>query len=144
MSIYLEQTQNNMNNDKKNGRSPGRPKDRVKATLDRLEEFNASPEQLLADLDALQRDCRNGYEQQKQTARGDVVTVTEKDMKTALNCIEAKYAIVKDLLKSGQDNEAPDFKFEINVINAPKMSSTSGQESSQTEPEAPEDALEGI
>lgn len=98
----------------------GRPKDRTKETLDNLEKYNASPEQLLAALDELQATCRNGYTQQKQTAKGVVVELEERDMKTALNCIEAKFAIVQNLMKSydpGEDEK--DYEFKLTVINAP-------------------------
>lgn len=99
-------------------------KKRIRETLEKLETYNATPEQLLAALDDLYKTCREGYQQQRQTAKGTVVELTEIDMKTALNAIETKYAIVKDLLKQDEeDGEVRDYQFNLHVITEPPKKS---------------------
>jgi hypothetical protein len=99
----------------------GRHRDKAKEIISNLDKYNSTPDQLLTQLDELQRRCTEGYQQERQTAKGTVVSLTEVDLKNAVSCINAKWDIVKNLVAMAEaDGDEPrDYQFELHVITAP-------------------------
>lgn len=71
-------------------------KQRARALLDRIEEYNADYGQILADADTLLKLCLTGMVQEKVAIK-DVVKVTEVYPQVAKSILDTKLAVLKEL-----------------------------------------------
>jgi len=96
--------------------------EQAKRYLKSIGEFQADPMQLLAELEVIRSKSVEGYQQEKASAKGDVVVVTEIDMRTAVQAIRVTWGIVKDLYDIASEGapEDRDYQFELHVITGPQ------------------------
>jgi hypothetical protein len=69
--------------------------------------YRADAESVLEDLDSLHQAAFKGFADDRNTARGDVVTLTAKDLRAALDAKKAMWQVVMDLHEVASA-EAPD------------------------------------
>lgn len=93
----------------------------AKRYLDQLQEFNADPQVLLTELDKIRTMCIDGYTTEKATAKGEVVSVTEVDMRTAVAAIKETRELIKTLITIAGEagEESRDYQFNLHVITSP-------------------------
>lgn len=89
---------------------------KARALLSRLSEFNSDPEQLLSQLDEIQQKSMDGWEQQKVSAKDGVLDLVEKYPDIARRCVMDKLAVVQDLRKVAESDDAQELSFTINVV----------------------------
>ena len=93
----------------------------AKQYLSQLTEFNADPQVLFTELDRIRTLAIDGYQTEKATAKGEVVSVTEVDLRTAVAAIKETRELVKMLitLAGSELDTARDYQFTLNVITKP-------------------------
>jgi len=71
----------------------------AKDIIRRAKKYRADAESVLEDLAELHQAASQGYLDERNTARGDVVTITAKDLRAALDAKKAQWAVLMDLQK---------------------------------------------
>jgi len=86
--------------------------------------YRADAESVLEDLAELYQAASQGYQDERNTARGDVVTITAKDLKAALDAKKAQWAVLMDLTKiAGAESESlPELVVNIRSLESPEVS----------------------
>ncbi|MFB2982932.1 hypothetical protein [Microseira sp. BLCC-F43] len=93
----------------------------AKDIIRRASKYRADAESVLEDLEHLYLAAFQGYLDERNTARGDVVTLTARDMKAALDAKKAMWQVVMDLHKVSKDDaETAVQDFIINVLPLPE------------------------
>ena len=85
--------------------------------LNQLLEMEAGPVNRAMRLRELERMCTDGYTTEVNTARGDVVEVTQKDPKTAQSCNVALGHITNRYEDLAMDEVDGDRSVNINIVN---------------------------
>ena len=89
----------------------------AKDIIRKAKKYRADAESVLEDLEKLYQSAFEGYLDERNTARGDVVVLTAKDMRAAIDAKKAQWAVIMDLHKVSQTDPGADIgDFIINIL----------------------------
>ena len=89
----------------------------AKDIIRKAKKYRADAESVLEDLEKLYQAAFEGYLDERNTARGDVVVLTAKDMRAALDAKKAQWAVIMDLHEAASAESSDGIgDFIINVL----------------------------
>lgn len=89
----------------------------ARAIVKRLNEYRADYESILNDIEELRRESMAGIVQEKFSVKtAQCVPVVEKYPAVALQCLQLKTAILRDLDTMDNEEEDADFQLSINIV----------------------------
>jgi hypothetical protein len=97
--------------------SPPMTPSEARAVIRRASKYRADAESVLEDLENLYQVAFQGYQEERNTARGDVVRLQTKDLETALGAKKAQWSVFMDLYKvaASESDDIPR-DFIINIL----------------------------